>query len=98
MAIPFATPRGDGCWRLRALCLGEGEILSVRQSKDCTHTHTHTHTHIQSQYMVVCVLLKSCRDGWSTPPLASIVRAIDTLILPGCDGVEMTTDVTTTSS
>lgn len=67
-----------------------GAILSGRQSKDYTHIH--------SQYMVVCVLLKSCRDGWSTPPLASIVLAIDTLILPGGDGVEMTTDVTTTSS
>ena len=91
MATPFATPGGVGWRRLRALCLGWGRDI-VGPPEQGLHTHTH------SQYMVVCVLLKSCRDGWGTPPLASIVRAIDTLILPGCDGVEMTTDVTTTSS
>jgi len=81
------------------LCFGGGrDIVGSPEQGLHTHTHTHTHTPIPSQYMVVCVLLKSCRDGWSTPPLASIVLAIDTLILPGCDGVEMTTDVTTTSS
>ena len=58
--------------------------MSGRPSKDYTHTES--------------VLLKSWRDGWSTPPLSSIVLAIDTLILPRGDGVEMTTDVTATSS
>lgn len=54
---------------------------------------------VVSIWLVVCVLLKSCRDGWSPrPPLSPIVLAIDTLILPGGDGVEMTTDVTATSS
>lgn len=93
MAIPFATPGGVGCWVLEveSFVFGGGRDIVGPPEQGLQ-------THVQSQYMVVCVLLKSCRDGWSTPPLSSIVRAIDTLILPGCDGVEMTTDVTTTSS